>query len=328
MSQDWYLMTAPNQMSGFENDYFTDYATESFNEILSTFVGEDVTIYNSTLTDSNIVKGIVQGKDKKNEKQILLPLNSSHMGMYIKYKDLYWLITELVNDNKMYQTALVTACNYLLPFQSTDGTILSYPCVDSANSSIGLDANNTITTLNGIHHIKLPFDSNTKLIKVDRRFFLDSVGTITCKVTNVNNTTYLYGDKGLIELTVQQEGAYNSTTDKNGVCDYFIPTTPTPLPTTGYSMSVSANGKLIVGGSTRTFTPKLIDSDGVLQTFVGVWSINYNGMNMSDFTITYSGNNCLVSVKENYDFIGKTLVLTCTTDDELYSAVYSAVITA
>ena len=77
-------MTTPNQMSGFENDYFTDYATDSFNELLSTFVGDDVTIYNSTMDIFNVVKGIIQSKDKKDEKQILLPLNSCSAGTYIK----------------------------------------------------------------------------------------------------------------------------------------------------------------------------------------------------------------------------------------------------
>jgi len=234
MSESWYLMTTPNQMSGFENDYFTDYATDSFNELLTTFVGDDVTIYNSTLDVSSVVKGIVQSKDKKNEKQILLPLNSCSVGMYIKYKNLYWLITEFVNDNKMYQKAVVILCNHILKFQSPTGTILSYPCIDTTTSTMGLDESNTITTGNSIHNIKLPFDANTVLINTDRRFFIDDLSVEIPQVFFVskpNRTEYKFGDKGLIELTMKQD-AYNSQTDRKdlGICNYFEPIVEPPIP--------------------------------------------------------------------------------------------------
>ena len=227
MSESWYLMTTPNQMSGFENDYFTDYATDSFSELLTTFVGEDVTIYNSTMTTNTIVKGIVQSKyQKQNEMQILLPLNSCEIGMYVKYKNLYWLIIDFVNDNKMYQKAIIQICNYTLPFQHPQtGTTLSYPCVEeSSNMAIGIDESDIINTLNGIKRIKLPFDDNTKLIDYDDRFFISKGGTTTYKVTNINNTEFNYGDKGLIVLTLKADSSYNPLTDKNGVCNYFEPT--------------------------------------------------------------------------------------------------------
>src|SRR5690606_26857134 len=110
-------MTTPNQLDGHESDYLSDYGVDSFNELLNTFVGEDVIIYNSTLTESNTVKVIVSDKTgntslKDFEQALLLPLDTCNTGMYVKYKNDYWLVTSRVNDNKIYQKVIMEQCTF------------------------------------------------------------------------------------------------------------------------------------------------------------------------------------------------------------------------
>lgn len=242
----------------------------------------------------------------------------------------YWMCTESHYDYVRYFGKLIE-CNYTLKFQSLDGTILSYPCIDETTNTVGIDENNTITTLNGIHRIKLPFDDNTKLIREDRRFFIDKSGTTTAKVTDVNNIEFNYGDKGLIELTLQKDSAYNPVTDKNGVCNYFEPTTPpTPDPSpTGSTLTISSSGDFNLG-TTRTLTPTLKDSSGnVVVDWVAVWTVNYNGMDQNYFTVTYVENQCKVAISEEaYDVIDGVLELTCTVSGDTVSGTYSGIITA
>ena len=90
----------------------------------------------------------------------------------------------------------------------------------------------------------------------------------------------------------------------------------------------ASSDKLIIGSSTPvTFTPTLKDGNGNAVDFTAVWTFNYNGMPTNYFVITYVGNQCKVkAIDEIYDAIGKTLVLTCTTSDGLYSATHEIMI--
>ena len=284
----------------------------SYKSVLINDVPQSIEILKSNNTSKNTTKKQINS----------LPNETFSCGDYVKYKNATYLIIDVDVDDEVYTTGRIELCNWILKFQSPTGTILSYPCIDDSSLTTGLDENKIITTLSGIHRIKLPFDDNTKLIGVDRRFFLDKAGTTTYKVTNVNNTTYNYGDKGLIELTLKQDSAYNPLTDKNGVCNYFEPTTDPKPPVEGYSVTVSTTGDLIAGSSIfRTFTPILKDNTGTVVEFTSIptWTFDYGGMSQTDFTTTYDGNLCKIKVVENYDYVGKTLRVICTTADGLYS---------
>lgn len=284
----------------------------SYKSVLINDIPQNIEILKSNSTSKNTTKKQINS----------LPNETFSCGDYVKYKNATYLIIDVDVDDEVYTTGRIELCNWILKFQSPTGTILSYPCIDDSSFMAGLDEGKTITTLNGVHRIKLPFDDNTKLIGVGRRFFLDKSGTTTYEVTNVNNTTYNYGDKGLIELTLKQDSAYNPLTDKNGVCNYFEPTTDPKPPVEGYSVTVSTTGDLIAGSSIfRTFTPILKDNTGTVVEFTSIptWTFDYGGMSPTDFTITYDGNLCKIKVVENYDYVGKTLRVICTTVDGLYS---------
>ena len=92
----------------------------------------------------------------------------------------------------------------------------------------------------------------------------------------------------------------------------------------------ASSDELIMGSSTPvTFTPTLKDGSGNVVDFTAVWTFNYNGMPTNYFVITYVGNQCKVkAIDEIYDAIGKTLVLTCTTSDGLYSATHEIMISS
>lgn len=239
MSQDWYLMNSPNNYSGYENEYMSDYSTDSFGELLDTFVGEDVTIYNSALTDSTTIKAIASDKLgntslKKNELALLLPLNSCTTGMYVKYKNKYWLVTSYVNDNSIYQKTIVTQCTYTLKFQHpTTGAILSYPCITSNRIQGTGDKQTSVMTLpDGRKLVIIPYDESTILLQNNDsktwRFFIDNhpITPRVYKLSFVDTTSSV----GLIELYCDED-KYNQLTDNVilGVCDYE-PTTDTPEP--------------------------------------------------------------------------------------------------
>jgi hypothetical protein len=233
-----------------------------------------------------------------------LPNESFDCGDYVLFYNKTYLITEIDADDDVYTSGKMQECTFVIKFQSPDGTILSYPCIDETTNSVGIDETNTINTLNGIHRIKLPFDDNTKLIKEDRRFFVSRAGTSTYKVTNVNDTEFSYGDKGLIVLTLQADSAYNSQTDINGVCNYFEPTIPPEEPEEGETYStINSSGQLTID-RTRTIIATTYNADGSVNSGVSlVWVITKPTGYENDITCTVVGNTCTVEIKENYDLI-------------------------
>ena len=85
------IYSTPIQTSGFEGDYFNDYAVSGFNELLNSFISEEVTVYNSILSTSETLS-IIQSKInnssfRDNERQTLLPLGTCTVGDYIYYKN-------------------------------------------------------------------------------------------------------------------------------------------------------------------------------------------------------------------------------------------------
>ena len=188
-----------------------------------------------------------------------------------------WICVEIYNIDDVYKQGLLGLCNYTLIWQSQDGTILSYPCIDTTNSTIGLNESNTLTTPNSIHTIKLPFDEHTLLINTDDRFFIDDLSVEVPQVFAVskpNRTEFRYGDKGLIELTMKQSSFKNDGTDRKdlGVCDYFEPSVQ---PSTTCEIIFKTSPIIYIGGKSKTFTAKYFDSQGVETTTpIAVWSHN------------------------------------------------------
>ncbi len=255
-----------------------------------------------TLLDSNLVVG-----------SIIFDSNTEE----------YWLCTNLFNIGEIHKQGELTLCNYTLLFQSPEGVILSYPCVDNSSNTIGTDEDPVLTTLNGVHRVKLPFDENTKLIRETRRFFLDKYSTTTYTVTNVNNTTFNYGNKGLIELTLQQDSSYNRDTDKNGVCNYFEPTTTPPNPdppdeTANLSAVISGNTSLKIGFE-RTYTVTFTDADGNV-----VNDVDYKWNVVSDFDekiIRYTNGKTIKLKVDDDSLIDESFLLSVTIDGNFITKV-------
>lgn len=281
----------------------------SYKSVLINDVPQNIEILKSNNTSKNTTKKQINS----------LPNETFSCGDYVKYKNATYLIIDVDVDDEVYTTGRIELCNWILKFQSPTGTILSYPCIDDSSLTTGLDENKIITTLSGIHRIKLPFDDNTKLIGVDRRFFLDKVGTTTYKVTNVNNTTYNYGDKGLIELTLQQDmlqindGELPKDRPDLGICNYFEPTTEPKPPVEGYSYAVitcsNPNNEITLGSSTyRMLVPTFYNADATLASGItAVWNWELPNGYESYFDIKYDGNLAKIKVLENYDLLGTTV---------------------
>ena len=182
MSRDWYLFTPPQvKLSGDEKADFTEYAADSFDEVLqTTFMGQDVVLYQNGMLDETTAihtKAVVQGnapvrQTQFNTRQILCYVGTLNIGNYVKFNNDYYLITELPGSNLIYDKAWMVICNYNLKWINDNGDIVEYYCVfqDSTRYSSGESKNKFLVTGDMRLEILLPKNSETE--KLNRAKFL------------------------------------------------------------------------------------------------------------------------------------------------------------
>lgn len=146
--------------------------------------------------------------------------------IYDTDKDEYLICTEAFDIDGINYKGKLTLCNWMLKWQKKDGTILEYPCYDmnSTQYNSGEMSNKNFTIGSSQHMLTLPCDENTVELSTPQRFYLDkATENITSFIVTQNDTTsYNYGKKGLVKVTVY-EYPNNPATDRPdlGICDYI-----------------------------------------------------------------------------------------------------------
>ena len=146
--------------------------------------------------------------------------------IYDTKKDEYLICTEAFDIDGIHYKGKFTLCNWILKWQKKDGTVLEYPCYDmnSTQYNSGEQSNRNFVIGSSQHMLTLPCDENTVELSTPQRFYLDkaTVNPTTFIVTQNDTTSYNYGKKGLVKVTVY-EHPNNSETDRPdlGICDYI-----------------------------------------------------------------------------------------------------------
>ena len=145
--------------------------------------------------------------------------------IYDSKEDEYLICTEAFNIDDINYKGKFTLCNWILKWQNKDGKILEYPCYDmnSTQYNSGEQSNRNFVIGSSQHMITLPCDENTVELSTPQRFYLDkaTINPTTFIVTQNDTTSYNYGKKGLVKVTVY-EHPNNPETDRPdlGICDY------------------------------------------------------------------------------------------------------------
>ena len=145
--------------------------------------------------------------------------------IYDSKKDEYLICTEAFDIDGIHHQGKFTLCNWMLKWQNKAGKILEYPCYDmnSTQYNSGEQSNRNFVIESSQHLLTLPSDENTVELCTPQRFYLDkaTVSPMTYIVTQNDTTSYNYGKKGIVKVTVYAH-PNNPTTDRPdlGICDY------------------------------------------------------------------------------------------------------------
>lgn len=240
--------------------------------------------------------------------------------IYDSKEDEYLICTESFNIDDIHFKGKFTLCNWMLKWQNKEGKILEYPCYDmnTTQYNSGEQSNRNFTIESSQHMLTLPCDENTVELCTPQRFYLDKAinSPNTYIVTQNDTTSYNYGKKGLVKVTVYSH-PINPETDRPdlGICDYidFNKTND------GCCCKVS---RVVIDHDTT-----VIKSGGDLQKFIGKFYDNKENeitnvsphwniiCDFSDKLILEETDNCLSIGIDDDSYIDEEFKITCSIND-------------
>lgn len=339
MAQEWYLMnTNSDTVSGFESESFDDFAGDAFCEALNSSLGETVELCNYDLSERVQTRIIMQGnvhdtKLKTTQRMMLAAIGTCKDKQYVYYKNRYWLIVGLVDNNGIYEKAVLHLCNYYLTWMNDKSEIIQrWANVNSASQyNNGETGNRNLTLLNDQLFILLPNDDECVLLDFGKRFIIDrrckiyekdydenvsmdvDKPLIVYSLTRIDSVLYDYQDSGHHELLVTQaekrkaEGYYVIDGKGYWLCDIQDENDTINDKIEVLSSSIEFESKEIYDGlEPGVFIAKFYDSDGKEISVTPKWSINCDFID--DINIEYVDNSILLSV-DNEKLVNKSFEL-------------------
>jgi hypothetical protein len=269
---------------------------------------------------------LINSTDKPSEKKFnTLPDEVVNIGDIILWQEIHWLVTQVDFDDEISRSGRIVQCNRQIRWQNPDTyEIIERWCLVTKPYTSNIDEGNVISTSNREFKVQLPFDSETRLLDVDKRFMLEIINgePRTYKCTSVDQQTNKYQDidGGFIVINVKQD-EYDLAKDNSElmVCNYEEPpVTPDPSPTL-LKCAISGRSNIRVGVP-RKYTAIFYDEDGVtpVEGVVPVWSVDvpagYDGY------VTWSTNGDLVEINvTDAAAIGQVLTVSVVDDGGLYN---------
>ena len=247
--------------------------------------------------------------------------------IYDSVADEYLICTESFNIDGIHWQGKFTLCNWILKWQNKNGDILEYPChdINSTQYNSGEQANKQFTIGSSQHMITLPCDENTVALSSPQRFFLDKnmENPTSFMVTQNDTTSYNYGKKGLVKVTLY-ECASNNATDRIdlGICDYIDKN----------DIKTDNANNVFISKSVISYNTTVIKSGGDFQTFIGKFFDN-NGNEVTDIIpkwdiicdfkdvleIERSNNQIKIGIDNDY-YVDEEFKLVLSDDNNDYSS--------
>lgn len=181
MAKEWYLMK-PTTLGGFENAEFDGWHTTFETDILTSFAATDVLIYGDRMTNEpREIRAVVQAstEDSYNQmkvRQILCSIGNIVCGDLLFIEDRWWIVISLVDNNGVYEKAILYYCNVMLNLTSpiTLETVTYPVCVHNATQyNSGERERDYMRITSSQRLIYFPCNEETVVLDNDYRFMID-----------------------------------------------------------------------------------------------------------------------------------------------------------
>lgn len=332
-SKSWYRMTRPIFNSGFEDDEFWAYGQDGFQEVLDSFLGSDVLIYDKTIhTEPQRVRAIVQNKtsDVYNSttlRQILCNIGVLRCGQYVRHEGMFWLVSALPDNNRIYEKAVLWKCKHTIRFLSPlMGKIVEYPVFSTNSTQYGTgEAGKTHMSVGSDQHlIYIPYNEETILLDNQFRFLMDKRRDkpTAYRITRVDPVSYAVGSErdedGLLQWSVLED-QFNTETDHPGlmVADYYTQAPGGTKETPGEKVRIvltDLDGDFkLACGETKQIQVQLLDQEESPIVPVS-YRLEYDFADAASI-IDETDGTITIQASEDSRFVGRTIELKAVSDE-------------
>lgn len=330
MAKEWYLMN-DKLSSGYDDGEFLDYTADGFDASLGSDIGRTVELYNYDLSEKKIVRVILEGSVSDSQyastqRRALFPIGSCHAGMYMKYKNRYWIIFGLVDDNGVYEKAVLHLCNYKLCWKNSDGKIIERWCYieSAAQYNNGETRNNYFILRTDQLMVYMPDDDETLMLSNGCRFIIDkrcrvyekdfqcgnmpqietSYSLSTYELTRADSILFNYLDSGCFAFIASQDekhpndGYYRIGNNGYWLCDGSSDIIDV-FKSKSLACDIIADELCIYSGlDAGIFTACFYDKSGnVVNIVTPKWTIQYD--HADKLHVEYIGNSISISVDDD-----------------------------
>lgn len=356
MATEWYLLHPPySQTSGFEDDVM-DFSKNAFSEALDSPLALIVEYCNADLSSCKSIKAIIQNSVQDTKlnaftRHILISIGTCKAGNYIKYKNRYWLIVGLVDDNGMYEKAVLKLCNWKMTWLNKDGKVVErWANIESASQynngqrNVSYKGNALYTIRTDQLLICMPDDDECLMLDSEKRFIIDkrinvyerSIGNdvkvdtsyklITYQLTRNDSVLYNYIDSGHYEILVTQDeqhskdgyyrignnGYWVCLESEHGESEIDTPSEDHDSETIVSKKIVCDSDKVYLGLGASEFTAMFYDENGNAIDGDAQWTIVCDFQEKMD--IDYINNTIVIAVND-YSLLNKSFELFINNDE-------------
>ena len=252
------------------------------------------------------------------------------LGDVFMYDGGYWICIESNNRHDVERTGMVEECNYLLRWQNP-ATFEVHERWSSVRDpySLALDERaRHIVTGNAKYSIKLPYDSETALFHVDRRFLIDMANNMPIPYAIIKydaiTNKYAARNEGFTVLTLRESQVESDDNWDLMIANYrnpnLVPAPPTIIEGTG---TIKFNNVPVVraGGTAKPFYAIVFDAVGnsVELTAPVAWELVLPPeLDQNQISISFKAGNEIRLLASRQAPIGSTFVLRMSGNHAIY----------
>lgn len=266
--------------------------------------------------------------DYENEKRFqLLPGDMVNIGDIVLWNEMHWLVTQVDFDDELTRSGRIVQCNRQIRWQNPETReIIERWCLMTKPYSSNVKEGITVASSNREFKVQVPYDEETRLVDLDKRFMLETIGgkprTYTCRSVDQQTNKYQDIEGGFIVWNLEQDeaGRQNDRTDLM-ICDYLpvtneedVPNEPSPL----LLCEISGPPVIRAGTAARTYKGVFYLEDGVsvAEDVSAAWSVTVPAGYESH--ISWELSDAVLRLSADQNAVGQTLILKLVDDAGAY----------
>lgn len=231
----------------------------------------------------------------------------------------YWMVISTDYDEELYQRGIIKKCNYVLRWINEKREIIERNCIVSYPYYSSLDTDKLLSVNTTRSMVEIPFDEETKKIRMGDRFFIsrNDDHPVPYSVENVNDVADVFNGFGYITLGLRQTQLdVDEDNTELLICNYKAKDEDATSDAR-YCAIKSTPPYVVVGYQGTVLSPLFYDGGTLVNDVTPKWTINCDFVD--DLTIARSGSNYVISTEEN-SLLGRSFTISLTDENEEYDS--------